>query len=94
MEPNHVWPDNTYSTARILRTVCLGYDTVSMCNVRKLADIVPADMCVSVMIAVDWETANSQNTQQNKHPCSLGGIRACNPSRRAAVDLKVLTFES
>ena len=52
MEPNHVWLDNTYNTARILRTVCLGYDRVSMCNVGKLADIVPADMCVNVMIAL------------------------------------------
>ena len=53
MEPNHVWLDNTYNTARILRSVYLGYDTVSMCNVRNLADIVPADMYVNAMIAVD-----------------------------------------
>ena len=92
MEPNHVWLDNTYNTARILHTVCLGYDTVSMCNVRKLADIVPTDMCVNEMITVAWETAKSHNTQQNKHPCSQGGIRACNPSRRTAVGVKVLTF--
>ena len=65
MEPNHVWLDNTYNTARILQTVCLGYDRVSMCNVSKLADIVPADMCVNEMIALAWETANSHNTQQN-----------------------------
>ena len=52
-EPNHVKLDNTYSTARILHTVCLGYDSVSMCNVSKLADIVPADMYVNAMIAVD-----------------------------------------
>ena len=65
MEPNHVWLDNTYNIARIMHTVYLVYDTVSMYNVGKLADIVPADMCVNEMIALAWETANSHNTQQN-----------------------------
>ena len=46
MEPNHVLLDSTYNTARILRTVYLGYDRVSMCNVSKLADRVP-QICVS-----------------------------------------------
>ena len=91
-EPNHVWLDNTYNITRILRTVYLGYDRVGMCNVGKVADMVLADMCVKVMIAVAWETAYSHNTQQNKHPCPPGRTGARNPSRREVVDLKVLTF--
>ena len=46
-EPKTVWLDNTYNVTRILRTVCLGYDSVSMCNVGKLAHIVP-QICVSM----------------------------------------------
>ena len=52
-EPNHVWLENSYNITRILRSVYLGYDRVRMYNVGKLADIVPADMYVNAMIAVD-----------------------------------------
>ena len=49
----------------ILRSVCLGYHVVSMCNIDKVADIhvVPADMFVNAMIIFAWETANSHNTK-------------------------------
>jgi len=60
-EPFEGWLDNSYNITRILRTAYLGYDRVGMCNVGKVADIVPADMCVNAMVAVARETAKPEN---------------------------------
>jgi len=51
-EPFQGWIDKSYNITCILRTAYLGYDRVSMCDVNKVADIVPTDMSVNVMIAV------------------------------------------
>jgi hypothetical protein len=60
MEPFEGWLDNSYNITRILRTAYLGYDRVGICNVDKVADIVPADMCVNAMVAVARETAKHE----------------------------------
>ncbi|KAG5682030.1 hypothetical protein PVAND_011422 [Polypedilum vanderplanki] len=71
-EPMSGWVDNWNGPTGIVSAVGKGIFHTIMCNEDSVADFVPVDLVINLMVAAAWRTATTKSTQMTVYNCCTG----------------------
>jgi fatty acyl-CoA reductase len=72
-EPTPGWVGNTNGPTGLFIAIGKGFMRVMRVNMDSVADIVPVDVAINMMIAIGWYTATAHPTQCLVYHCTTGG---------------------
>ncbi|KAL7032636.1 hypothetical protein ACKWTF_007368 [Chironomus riparius] len=71
-EPLSGWVDNWNGPTGIVSAVGKGIFHTIMCNEESIADFIPVDLVINLMVAAAWKTGTAENTTMTIYNCCTG----------------------